>query len=158
MISPHYPFIRSAGCLTWDYVETEETHTEHTQTSMPQGDSNPRSQCWSGRRQFVPKTARPLRSALTHGNQFQFRTELPPPQQTQLECTAKVGWSSAELQRPGKTFLQDLRRDKKLPSMRITSASKARNSFEVHCRLDCDARTYCHLLQGCRCVEQASPT
>jgi hypothetical protein len=30
MISPHYPFIRSAGCLTWDYVETEKTHTEHT--------------------------------------------------------------------------------------------------------------------------------
>jgi hypothetical protein len=24
-------FIRSAGCLTWDYVETEKTHTEHTQ-------------------------------------------------------------------------------------------------------------------------------
>jgi hypothetical protein len=37
-------FIRSAGCLTWDYVETEKTHTEHTQTSMAQWNSNPRSQ------------------------------------------------------------------------------------------------------------------
>jgi hypothetical protein len=34
MISPQYPFIRSAGCLIWDYVETEKTHTEHTQTSI----------------------------------------------------------------------------------------------------------------------------
>jgi hypothetical protein len=31
-----------------------KTHTEHTQTSMPKWDSNPRSQCWSGRKQFVP--------------------------------------------------------------------------------------------------------
>jgi hypothetical protein len=56
-------FIRSAGCLTWDYVDTEKTHTEHTQTSMPNWDSNPRSQCWSGRKQFVPQTAPPPRSA-----------------------------------------------------------------------------------------------
>jgi hypothetical protein len=30
---------------------------------MPKWDSNPRSQCWSRRSQFVPYTARPLRSA-----------------------------------------------------------------------------------------------
>jgi hypothetical protein len=30
---------------------------------MPKWDSNPRSECWSGWRQFVPLTARPLRSA-----------------------------------------------------------------------------------------------
>jgi hypothetical protein len=30
---------------------------------MPKWDSNPRSQCWNGRRKFMPYTARPLRSA-----------------------------------------------------------------------------------------------
>jgi hypothetical protein len=49
--------------VSLETVETDKTHTEHTQTSMPMWDWNPRSQCWSGRKQFVPQTARPLRSA-----------------------------------------------------------------------------------------------
>jgi hypothetical protein len=36
---------------------------------MPKLDSNPRYQCWSGRRQFVPYTARPLRSAYANLNE-----------------------------------------------------------------------------------------
>jgi hypothetical protein len=36
--------------VSLETVETEKTNTEHTQTSMPMWDSNPRSQCWSGRK------------------------------------------------------------------------------------------------------------
>jgi hypothetical protein len=47
---------------------TTQTHNKRTQTSMPRvrWDSNPRSQCSSGRRRFMPQTALPLRRAWLH--------------------------------------------------------------------------------------------
>jgi hypothetical protein len=57
-------FLGRLAVLLETMYKQKKPHTEHTQTSMPQWDTNPRSQCWSGRGQFVPQTARPLRSAL----------------------------------------------------------------------------------------------
>jgi hypothetical protein len=54
MIKSSLTFLLGRLAVSLETVETEKTHTEHAQTSMPKWDSNPRSQCWSGRKQFVP--------------------------------------------------------------------------------------------------------
>jgi hypothetical protein len=44
----------SLCCTSLHWPTQDSTNTEQTQTSMPRVDSNPRSQCLSGRRHFMP--------------------------------------------------------------------------------------------------------
>jgi hypothetical protein len=57
---------QSVGRLGRGISPSQGRYLTQTDIHAFEWDSSPRSQCWSGRRHFIPQTAQPLWSVLLH--------------------------------------------------------------------------------------------